>query len=108
MTDERSRPHSDDDPTGTFSGQAENESPTASMQEMNVRGSSQQIGPYRLLQQIGEGGMGEVWLAEQSKPVKRRVAVKVIKRGMDSKAFIARFEAERQALALMDHPTISK
>jgi serine/threonine protein kinase/Tfp pilus assembly protein PilF len=108
MTDERSRPHSDDDPTGTFSGQAENKSPTASMQEMNVRGSSQQIGPYRLLQQIGEGGMGEVWLAEQSKPVKRRVAVKVIKRGMDSKAFIARFEAERQALALMDHPTIAK
>jgi len=66
------------------------------------------FGAYRLLQKLGEGGMGEVWLAEQSEPVKRRVAVKVIKRGMDTKNFIARFEAERQALAMMDHPNIAK
>ena len=66
------------------------------------------IGRYRLLQQIGEGGFGVVYLAEQEKPVRRRVAVKVIKAGMDSRAVIARFEAERQALALMDHPNIAK
>jgi non-specific serine/threonine protein kinase/serine/threonine-protein kinase len=66
------------------------------------------IGPYRLLQRIGEGGMGEVWLAEQTHPVRRRVALKVIKPGMDSRQIIARFEAERQALAMMDHPYLSK
>jgi len=65
------------------------------------------IGPYRLLQRVGEGGMGEVWLAEQTHPVRRSVAIKVIKAGMDSAQVIARFEAERQALALMDHPTIA-
>jgi serine/threonine protein kinase len=68
----------------------------------------QRIGPYRLLQLIGEGGMGEVWVAEQLEPVRRRVAVKVIKAGMDTKQVIARFEAERQALALMDHGAIAK
>jgi serine/threonine protein kinase len=66
------------------------------------------IGRYKLLRQIGEGGFGTVFLAEQSQPVKRRVALKVIKPGMDSKEIIARFEAERQALALMDHPHIAK
>jgi serine/threonine protein kinase/Tfp pilus assembly protein PilF len=66
------------------------------------------IGPYRLLQQIGEGGMGTVFMAEQSHPVQRKVALKVIKPGMDSRQVIARFEAERQALALMDHPNIAK
>ncbi len=66
------------------------------------------IGPYRLLQKIGEGGMGEVWLAEQSEPMRRRVALKVIKAGMDTRQVVARFEAERQALALMDHPYIAK
>ena len=66
------------------------------------------IGPYRLLQLIGEGGMGEVWVAEQVEPVRRRVALKVIKAGMDTKQVVARFEAERQALALMDHPAIAK
>ena len=66
------------------------------------------IGPYKLLEQIGEGGMGEVWVAEQVEPVKRRVAIKLIKAGMDSRAVLARFEAERQALALMDHPNIAK
>src|ERR1041385_5677621 len=66
------------------------------------------IGRYKLLQQIGEGGCGVVYLAEQSEPVRRRVALKVIKLGMDTKSVIARFEAERQALALMDHPNIAK
>ncbi len=67
-----------------------------------------QIGRYKLLEQIGEGGMGTIWLAEQREPVKRRVALKIIKLGMDTKQVIARFEAERQALALMDHPNIAK
>ena len=66
------------------------------------------IGPYKLLQQIGEGGMGVVWMAEQIQPVQRKVAVKVIKPGMDSRQVIARFEAERQALALMDHVNIAR
>jgi serine/threonine protein kinase/WD40 repeat protein len=67
------------------------------------------IGPrFRLLQKIGEGGFGEVYMAEQSQPVRRKVAVKILKAGMDSKNIIARFEAERQALALMDHPNIAK
>jgi serine/threonine protein kinase/WD40 repeat protein len=66
------------------------------------------IGPYKLLEQIGEGGMGVVFMAEQTKPVKRRVALKIIKPGMDTRQVIARFEAERQALALMDHPNIAK
>lgn len=63
---------------------------------------------YKLLEKIGEGGMGEVWVAEQTQPVKRKVAVKLIKAGMDSRAVLARFEAERQALAVMDHPNIAK
>src|SRR5437868_1694824 len=66
------------------------------------------IGPYKLLQQIGEGGMGIVFMAEQTKPVQRKVALKVIKAGMDSRQIIARFEAERQALALMDHVNIAR
>lgn len=66
------------------------------------------IGVYKLLEQIGEGGMGIVWMAQQSEPVKRTVALKLIKSGMDSKQFISRFEAERQALALMDHPNIAR
>jgi non-specific serine/threonine protein kinase/serine/threonine-protein kinase len=107
MTDEPMDQHSDHEPTGSFSGVDPDEAQTASFEYSKTQASGQ-IGPYHLLQQIGEGGMGEVWLAEQTEPVKRRVAVKVIKRGMDSKSFIARFEAERQALALMDHPTIAK
>ena len=66
------------------------------------------IGRYKLLEQIGEGGCGTVYMAEQEEPVRRRVALKVIKLGMDTKSVIARFEAERQALALMDHPNIAK
>src|ERR1043165_4006836 len=66
------------------------------------------IGRYKLLEKIGEGGFGEVWMAEQREPVKRRVALKIIKLGMDSRQVVARFEAERQALAMMDHPNIAK
>jgi WD40 repeat protein/serine/threonine protein kinase len=66
------------------------------------------IGRYKLLQQIGEGGMGVVYMAEQEEPVRRRVALKIIKLGMDTKQVVARFEAERQALALMDHPNIAR
>lgn len=66
------------------------------------------IGRYHLLQKIGEGGMGEVWLAEQKEPVRRRVALKVVKAGMNTREVMVRFESERQALALMDHPAIAK
>jgi serine/threonine protein kinase len=66
------------------------------------------IGPYKLLQKIGEGGCGVVYMAEQERPVRRRVALKIIKLGMDTRSVIARFEAERQALALMDHPNIAR
>jgi len=66
------------------------------------------IGPYQLLELIGEGGMGQVWLAEQRVPVRRRVALKLIKVGMDTREVVARFQSERQALALMDHPAIAK
>jgi len=67
-----------------------------------------QIGPYRLLERIGEGGMGEVWMAEQREPVRRKVALKIVKAGMDTREVLARFAAERQALALMDHPGVAK
>jgi hypothetical protein len=66
------------------------------------------IGRYKLLQKVGEGGCGVVYMAEQEEPVRRRVALKVIKLGMDTNSVIARFEAERQALAMMDHPNIAK
>src|SRR5437879_162565 len=66
------------------------------------------IGPYKLLQQIGEGGMGVVYMAEQQQPVRRKVALKIIKPGLDSRQVIARFEAERQALAMMDHQNIAR
>jgi WD40 repeat protein/serine/threonine protein kinase len=66
------------------------------------------IGPYKLMEQVGEGGMGLVFVAEQQRPVRRKVALKVIKPGMDTRQVVARFEAERQALALMDHPNIAK
>jgi eukaryotic-like serine/threonine-protein kinase len=66
------------------------------------------IGSYRLQQQIGEGGCGVVFMAEQEQPVRRQVALKVIKLGMDTKQVVARFDAERQALAMMDHPNIAR
>jgi serine/threonine-protein kinase len=73
-----------------------------------AEGPGTALGPYRLLEAIGEGGMGTVYLAEQQRPVRRLVALKVIKPGMDTRQVIARFEAERQALALMDHPNIAR
>ncbi|HLW67897.1 MAG TPA: serine/threonine-protein kinase, partial [Gemmataceae bacterium] len=66
------------------------------------------IGPYKLLEQIGEGGFGVVFMAEQTEPVRRKVALKILKPGMDTRQVVARFEAERQALAIMDHPNIAK
>lgn len=78
--------------------------------ESTPEGSSslEKIGPYHLLRRVGEGGMGEVWLAEQREPIRRQVALKVIKQGMDTRQVVARFEAERQALAMMDHPAIAQ
>lgn len=73
-----------------------------------VEKPSDKIGRYKLLQLIGVGGFGDVWMAEQEEPIRRRVALKVIKLGMDSKEVVARFEAERQALAMMDHPSVAK
>jgi len=70
--------------------------------------TGKRIGPYKLLQEIGRGGFGTVWMAEQEGPIRRMVALKIIKAGMDTKEVIARFEAERQALALMDHPNIAR
>ncbi len=80
--------------------------PTEAMDPREIAGTT--IGSYRLLQKIGEGGMGEVWLVEQKEPLRRRVALKLIKAGMNTREVIARFESERQALALMDHPSIAK
>src|SRR5207253_2139927 len=80
---------------------------TATMPSV-VEGPGTKIGPYKLLQEIGQGGMGVVYMAEQETPVRRRVALKIIKPGMDSREVIARFEAERQALAMMDHQNIAK
>ncbi len=74
----------------------------------STEGPGTLIGRYKLLQQIGEGGFGVVYMAEQKQPVKRKVALKIIKLGMDTKQVIARFEAERQALAMMDHPNIAR
>jgi serine/threonine protein kinase len=82
--------------------------PVATVDEPLRETAGAVIGPYKLIEQIGEGGMGTVWMAQQTEPVKRVVALKVIKAGMDSKQVIARFDAERQALALMDHPNIAK
>ena len=73
-----------------------------------VEGPGTRIGSYKLLQKLGEGGMGAVFEAEQEQPVRRGVALKVIKPGMDSQQVVARFEAERQALAIMDHPNIAR
>jgi len=81
---------------------------TLLMESPISEGPGTKIGRYKLLQKIGEGGMGVVYMAEQEEPVRRRVALKIIKLGMDTRQVVARFEAERQALALMDHPNIAK
>ena len=82
--------------------------PTIDYGDPTARVGSVIAGKYKLIEEIGEGGMGQVFMAQQTEPVKRAVAIKVIKAGMDSKAVLARFEAERQALAMMDHPNIAK
>src|SRR5438552_773439 len=82
--------------------------PVATVDEPLRETAGTVIGPYKLIEQIGEGGMGVVWMAEQTQPVQRKVALKVIKPGMDSRQVIARFEAERQALAMMDHVNIAR
>ena len=81
--------------------------PTVDAEPISERPGTE-IGRYRLMEQIGEGGMGVVFVAEQQRPLQRKVALKVIKPGMDSNKVIARFEAERQALALMDHANIAR
>ncbi|MHB9068532.1 MAG: protein kinase, partial [Pirellulaceae bacterium] len=81
-------------------------SPTIDQPPLERRGT--RIGPYKLLEQIGEGGMGVVYMASQQEPIRRRVALKIIKPGMDTREVVTRFEAERQTLALMDHPNIAK
>jgi serine/threonine protein kinase len=92
---------------GNFLGGASSEGDTIEHSPIAERPGTI-IGPYKLLQQIGEGGFGVVFLAEQERPVNRRVALKIVKPGMDTRQVIARFEAERQALAMMDHPNIAK
>jgi eukaryotic-like serine/threonine-protein kinase len=82
--------------------------PTVTTPMPPAEAPAQMLGRYKLLEKVGEGGFGEVWMAEQREPVKRRVALKIIKLGMDSRQIVARFEAERQALAMMDHPNIAK
>ncbi len=80
----------------------------ATIRRTLTEGPGTEIGPYKLLQEIGEGGFGVVYMAEQKEPIRRKVALKIIKPGMDSREVVARFEAERQALAIMDHPNIAK
>jgi serine/threonine protein kinase len=92
--------------TGAYTPQGEVQS--SAPQPPTTEAIGTRIGAYRLLQLLGEGGMGTVYVAEQTEPVKRRVALKVVKPGMDSAQVLRRFEAERQALALMDHTNIAK
>ena len=94
--------------SGDFLGRPAAEIPRKTAPVPTTEKPGDRIGHYKLLQQIGEGGCGVVYMAEQEEPVRRRVALKIIKPGMDTKSVIARFEAERQALALMDHPNIAK
>src|SRR6516165_3598173 len=91
---------------GAFLGGAQKQDATCNQPTAERPGTV--IAPYKLLQQIGEGGMGTVFMAEQTQPVQRKVALKLIKPGMDSRQVIARFEAERQALAMMDHVNIAR
>jgi serine/threonine-protein kinase len=83
-------------------------SPPASTAPLVSEGPGAQIGPYKLAEEIGKGGFGVVFLAEQHQPIRRTVALKILKPGMDSRDVVARFESERQALALMDHPNIAR
>ena len=97
-----------DEEAGTYLEPANSPEIEAELARLKPEEAGEWIGNYKLLQQIGEGGFGVVWMAEQEKPVRRRVALKIIKLGMDTKEVIARFEQERQALAMMDHPNIAR
>ena len=97
-----------DIPTGRLVAQAATAGRGRGSRAPDERAGTQVGGRYRLLEEIGEGGMGAVWLAEQMRPVRRKVALKIIKPGMDTRRVIARFEVERQVLAMMDHPNIAK
>ena len=81
---------------------------TETVDERPARAAPEQVGPYTILETLGEGGMGIVYLAEQKEPIRRRVALKLIKLGMDTEQIVARFESERQALALMDHSNVAR
>jgi len=95
-------------PTADASEARTANSSAATVDELSREHAGQMIGRYKLLQPIGEGGFGSVWMAEQREPVKRLVALKIIKLGMDTRQVVARFEQERQALAMMDHPNIAR
>ena len=96
-------------PTHLESGQpTDADSPVSAAAEASPGGESKQIGPYRLIRKLGDGGMGQVWLAEQTEPVRRTVALKLIRAGMYDDEVLQRFRAERQSLAMMDHPAIAK
>src|SRR5213594_3323000 len=98
-------------PDGVLPTQAETARPDMEVEfadEPRDEAVGQTIGRYKLLEKVGEGGCGVVYVAEQTEPVRRRVALKVIKLGMDTRQVVARFESERQALAMMDHPNIAK
>ena len=97
-------------PANLLPTQIEADRPTVKLEFGDIPGEAvgQTIDHYKLLEKVGEGGCGVVYVAEQTEPVRRRVALKVIKLGMDTKQVVARFEAERQALAMMDHPNIAK
>jgi serine/threonine protein kinase/WD40 repeat protein/tetratricopeptide (TPR) repeat protein len=97
-----------DQPVSALERPLAGELPTGIYERQSEAPGTVIAGRYKLLESIGEGGMGEVWVAEQTQPVRRKVALKLIKAGMDSKSVLARFEAERQALAMMDHPNIAK
>jgi serine/threonine protein kinase/WD40 repeat protein/regulation of enolase protein 1 (concanavalin A-like superfamily) len=96
------------DGAGNFMQRPAAQPPATDLFRPITEGPGTLVGPYKLLQQIGEGGFGVVYMAEQQEPVRRKVALKIIKPGMDTKEVIARFESERQALALMDHPNIAR
>src|SRR3954451_66924 len=97
-----------DRPAGGLDGTAAHTAPATRASAEPGPAAGAAVGRYKLLEVVGEGGMGTVWLAEQTEPVRRKVALKVVKAGMDTRQVLARFEAERQALSLMDHPNIAR
>ena len=109
MSKPTDRPHDDPEQTSThLPGENRFSTPAGFGPGGDPLGPAPTIGPYRLIRQIGEGGMGQVWLAEQTEPVTRRVALKLVRAGRFDAALLSRFEAERQALAIMEHPAIAK